>query len=76
IDSEMNKIITDGYEKAKELVRQNIQKFDFIARYLLSKETILGDELKKMLELDIGELEKYIGSMELKEKVVKSEGSN
>lgn len=76
IDSEMNKIITDGYEKAKELVRQNIQKFDFIARYLLSKETILGDELKKMLELDIGELEKYTGSMELKEKVVKSEGSN
>ncbi|MBE7049873.1 MAG: ATP-dependent zinc metalloprotease FtsH [Ruminococcaceae bacterium] len=51
IDREVVKIISDAYEKAETILRNNMQKLNSIARYLIDKETITGDEFMDLLNM-------------------------
>ena len=51
IDREVVKIISDAYEKAETILKNNMQKLNSIARYLIDKETITGDEFMDLLNL-------------------------
>lgn len=49
IDTESKKIIDEGYQKAKELLKKNKTKLDKIAKALLEKETLDTDEFEKLV---------------------------
>jgi len=67
IDSEIKNFILSSYEKAKNLLLENRKRLDLLAIYLYNKENISGKEFKKMMEMDIDELNDYV----LKDKDVK-----
>ena len=48
IDKEVMKILNVCYEKAKKLLAENRDVLDKIAEYLISKETITGEEFMKI----------------------------
>ncbi|AAD35665.1 cell division protein FtsH [Thermotoga maritima MSB8] len=49
IDEEVKKIVTNCYERAKEIIRKYRKQLDNIVEILLEKETIEGDELRRIL---------------------------
>lgn len=49
IDNEIKRIIIESYEKAKSILRENMDKLHEIAKFLLEKETMSGEELNEML---------------------------
>jgi cell division protease FtsH len=50
IDSEVKKITSEAYEKAKQLVETNKEKLEQIAKALLKYETLDADDVKLILE--------------------------
>ncbi len=50
IDEEVMKLIEQAHEKALGILRENRDKMDELAAYLLEKETITGDEFMAILE--------------------------
>lgn len=50
IDEQIKKLIDSGYEKAKEILQKNRQKLDVVVKKLLEKETIEGEEFKKLMK--------------------------
>ncbi len=50
IDDEVNEIIKSAHEKAARILAENMDKLHELARYLLDKETITGDEFMNILE--------------------------
>ena len=50
IDKEVEKIIQDAYNKAKEILTKNKRKLKKIATTLLQKETLEGEELDSLLK--------------------------
>jgi len=51
IDKEVISIVSQAYEKAQGIIKENIQKLNSIARYLIERETITGDEFMTLLNL-------------------------
>lgn len=49
VDEEVKKILDSSYDRAKILVTKNITKLDRVAAALLEKETLDGDEFKKLI---------------------------
>ncbi len=49
IDQEVNETIREAHEKALSILRDNRQKLDELAAYLLERETITGEEFMKIL---------------------------
>lgn len=49
IDEEVSKIIEKAYEKAKDLLFQNKEKLDNLAKKLLEREVIFKDDLLEVL---------------------------
>jgi len=49
IDSEISKIIDDGYKNAQAILKKMKDKLDLIAEELIKKETIEGDEFEKLM---------------------------
>lgn len=49
IDEEIRKIIEKSFENARKILRENRQKLDLVARQLLEKETLEGDEFEKLV---------------------------
>lgn len=49
VDEEVIKIITEAHQKATDILNQNIEKLHELAKYLLEKETITGDEFMEIL---------------------------
>ncbi|MFY9903423.1 MAG: ATP-dependent zinc metalloprotease FtsH [Trichococcus sp.] len=49
IDDEVLRIIKFAHEKAKEIIRENLPKMHELAKYLLEKETMSGEEFMEML---------------------------
>ena len=49
IDDEVNAIIKNSHEKAVNILTENIEKLHELARFLLEKETITGDEFMEIL---------------------------
>ncbi|MDN5341342.1 ATP-dependent zinc metalloprotease FtsH [Oceanotoga sp. DSM 15011] len=60
IDNEIKNLIIESYERAKNILGENKQRLDLLAAYLYGKETIDGEEFKKLMEMDIDDLNKKI----------------
>jgi len=52
IDSEVSRIIDEGYQKAKAIITKNKAKLDIVAKELIQKETIEGPEFEKLMGED------------------------
>ena len=50
VDREVVALIKGQYEKAKELLKSNLEKLHILAKYLYDHETITGEEFMKLLE--------------------------
>nr|MCR5357460.1 ATP-dependent zinc metalloprotease FtsH [Lachnospiraceae bacterium] len=48
VDTEVMRIISESYEKAKEMLNENRELMDELAAYLLEKESITGKEFMKI----------------------------
>ncbi len=55
IDEEVRKLVVECYERAKDILKTHRKQLDIIAQRLLEKETIEGDELRALLEEELGE---------------------
>ncbi len=51
IDAEVAKIIQESYQRAKETLERHRQRLEELARTLLEKETLEGEELERLLKL-------------------------
>lgn len=49
VDGEVGEIINDCFEKAKKIIKENKEKLDLVAKELLQKETLEGDEFEEIL---------------------------
>ena len=49
IDSEIHRIVSEGYEKATKILKDNRDKLDVLGEALLIKETIDSNDIKKLL---------------------------
>jgi len=49
IDSEVKSIVTHGYERAKQVLSDNIDQLHALAAALIELETLSGDEIKRVL---------------------------
>lgn len=50
IDSEIHRIINDAYERAQTLLKENIEKLHFIAKYLVENEVMDAEQFKAIME--------------------------
>lgn len=50
VDEIVKKLIADAYEEAKRILRENREKLDSIAKFLIEKETISGEEFMKIFK--------------------------
>ena len=50
IDKEVSDIITTGYNKTEENLKNNIGRLHEVAKFLISNEKMSGDEFKKVME--------------------------
>lgn len=49
IDREVLKVIKESHKKAKEIIKENIEKIHELTNYLIEKETITGNEFMEIL---------------------------
>ncbi len=49
IDKEVKRIITETYRRTKELLAQNMDKLENLARALLERETLTGEEIDRAI---------------------------
>ena len=81
VDSEIRKIVDEGYEKAKKILNEKIDDLHKLAKALLTYETLTGEEIKDLiykniqpqLSSEISEVDKEetssLGSLGLKPKL-------
>jgi len=50
IDAEIHKIISGAYERAKKLLRDNIDKLHFVSEFLMKNEIMDGEQFKAAME--------------------------
>jgi cell division protease FtsH len=82
VDSEIKKLVDEGYERAKKILNEKIEDLHKLAKTLLLYETLSGDEIRDLIlhgksvdrndEKDLPEEGKSsaLGSMGLKPKIV------
>ena len=58
VDEEVREMIAGCYEKAKNILTENLPKLHELAQYLLEKETITGEEFMEILNAPAKEEEK------------------
>ena len=52
IDNEIHEIISAAYQKAKDIVTENISKMHFVADFLMKNEVMDGDQFKAVMDSD------------------------
>jgi cell division protease FtsH len=50
IDSEITRLVTDAYERSKELLEENKDLLETIAMELMEREVLTGDELDQLIQ--------------------------
>ena len=50
IDAEVSRLVEEAHERVRKILTEMKQQLEVIAQTLLEKETILGDELKNLIE--------------------------
>ncbi|SNR81458.1 ATP-dependent zinc metalloprotease FtsH [Desulfurobacterium atlanticum] len=58
IDKEVKRIINETYQKAKELITSNFEKLENLAKALLEKETLTGEEIDLAMEGKLNDSDK------------------
>jgi len=53
VDSEIKKIVEEGYERAKKVLNEKIDDLHKLAKALLTYETLTGDEIKDLIQKNI-----------------------
>ncbi len=56
IDEEVRKIVDEGYEKAKDLLKKNLDKLRLLADTLFEKEVLDGESVKRLLGIQRNDL--------------------
>jgi cell division protease FtsH len=51
IDAEIGRIVDEGHKKAEEILKKNRKKLDLLAKELLEKETIEGEDFEKIMSV-------------------------
>ena len=51
IDAEVSRLMSEAHERVKKILTEKGHHLEILSQTLLEKETILGDELKKLLQL-------------------------
>jgi len=49
IETEVKRLIDDGYKTARKIIEDNAEEFDRLAQGLLEYETLTGDEIKRVM---------------------------
>ncbi len=52
IDSEIHRIVTEQFERAEKLLRENIEKLHFIAAFLVKNEIMDQEQFEKAMDTD------------------------
>lgn len=50
IDVEVHKLVSDGYETAKRILNENMDKLHFVAKFLLDNEVMDGEQFRLAME--------------------------
>jgi cell division protease FtsH len=58
IDGEVRKIITEGYDRASDLIKENLDTVHNMANALLEKETLNTEDIDRIMQEDFKEEEK------------------
>ncbi len=58
IDREVKRIITETYNRTKEILSQNMDKLENLAKALLERETLTGDEIDRAIRGELSETPK------------------
>ncbi len=74
IDSEVKKIIDEAFAEARRLLRENSDKLEFVAQFLLAHETMDGDQFRAAMERQDPSVEEI--ELILEEKKRKSRNEN
>jgi len=53
VDSEIKKIVEEGYERAKKVLNEKIDDLHKLAKALLTYETLTGDEIRDLIQKNI-----------------------
>jgi cell division protease FtsH len=51
IDAEVSRLMSEAHDRVKEILTKKREQLEILSQTLLEKETVLGDELKKLLGL-------------------------
>ncbi len=62
IDKEVKRIIKETYERTKELISQNMDKLENLAKALLERETLTGEEIDKAMKGELKSTSSNSGS--------------
>ena len=49
VDTEIKRLVTDGYEEAKKIIQKHKKDWENLAEALIEYETLTGDEIKEVL---------------------------
>ena len=66
IDNEINSVINNAYDKAKEILANDIHRLHFIAEFLLKNEIMDGDQFKTVMESECPVMEEIEAIAEAK----------
>ncbi len=58
VDQEVKNLVEEGYKLAQSILKKHKEKLDILAKKLLEKETLTGDEIRELLKLGKGASEK------------------
>ena len=73
VDVEVLSIVRQCHEKAHKILSENIEKLHELAKYLLDKETITGEEFMEILNSPINTSEDFINPVEELERLQEKE---
>ena len=66
IDDEIHRIISGAYEKAKDILKNDIHKLHFIAEFLVKNEVMDGDQFRAVMESECPVMEEIEAIAETK----------
>jgi cell division protease FtsH len=54
IDREVKQLMTEAHERAVQILRQHRSTLDAVVRLLLAREVVEGDEVRRLLDAEVG----------------------
>lgn len=76
IDREVKKLVDSGYKRAKKILQDNLDKLHLLAKTLLEKETLTGQEIAELVGVKENKANKKAKNLEQLNKENHNENSN